>query len=46
MPLEIRNFLQNQLQPRTNARHLFGQFVVRPFVFIDISGSTFIFNIF
>jgi hypothetical protein len=42
----IPGFLQNRLQSGTNVRHSLGQFVIRPFVFIHISGSTFIFYTF
>ena len=39
-------FLQKPLQPGTFVRYFLGQLVAPPFVFIYISGSTFIFNIF
>jgi hypothetical protein len=46
LSFQIRNFLQNPCQFDVNVRHFVGHFVMPPFVFIHIPGSTFIFNIF
>ncbi len=46
IPVDCRLFLQKRCRPGTKARIIIGHCVIRSFVFIYISGSTFVFNIF